>query len=266
MSSSELTPQQMDRKRIRERDRYANMSDEKKNSRIESQQKRRKISKENQQRDTDLSPAPAAFSQVERVQHYSEEIPACSVEQIQQSQPKRAKRKGRSELTPEQLERRRQYDRDRYRKLKENANAIKSTNEEPVLTEGPKQRTYAKRAIEKSKYIAMDGNNKPMEYYLGRMEHECQHCSALHFETESNFRKQFSSCCKNGKVVPNPMTPYPEPLLSWLTKDDEAARHFRTNIRKYNSAFAFASFSYTPSPKTPRGGPKTFVIHGQVCI
>jgi len=254
MSSQELATQLRDQKRERSQKWYANMTDEQKNSRLESKRKRRKLSKQPEQSNTEpLSLQPATSRLLEESPVHISELT-------------RGNRKRRSEMSPEQLERRRQYARDRYAKMKERANAIKSTNEEPVVAEGAKQRTYTKRTIEKSNYIARDGNNKPMEYYLGKMEHECQHCGALHFETEKNYLKQFGSCCKSGKVSPKPMTPYPEPLLSWLSKDNESSRHFRANIRKYNSAFAFASFSYTPSPKTPRGGPKTFVIHGQVCI
>jgi len=252
MSSQELTSQQGDRKRERNQEWYANLTSEQKNARLESKRKRRKLSKQPEQSNTEPSTLQPATSGL------------LEDSQSTMSKSAKGKRKSRSEMSPEQLERTRQYYRDRYAKRKASANGIESTNEEPVVKEVTKQCTQ--RTIEKSKHIARDGNNKPLEYYLGRMEHECQHCSALHFETESNYRKQFSSCCKNGKVVPNPMTPYPEPFFSWLTKDDEAARHFRTNIRKYNSAFAFASFSYTPSPKTPRGGPNTFVIHGQVRI
>ena len=96
----------------------------------------------------------------------------------------------------------------------------------------------------------------------------CNHCSALHWlEQRTNVypsTKQhplFSTCCNKGDVV-IPLMRQPPPLLRSLYNDDTSlARHFRTHIRKYNSALAFASLKYQPDQRV-RGGLQCFQIHG----
>ena len=100
------------------------------------------------------------------------------------------------------------------------------------------------------------------------MSIECKHCKALHWLDErlsahpSTIRNPiFGTCCSTGDVALPLMQALP-PLLQSLYNDDTGiARHFRTHIRKYNSALAFASLKYTPDQRV-RGGLQCFQIHG----
>ena len=49
-------------------------------------------------------------------------------------------------------------------------------------------------------------------------------------------------------------------LLELYTADTPIAKHFRTHIRKYNSALAFTSLNYQPDKRT-QGGLQCFQIH-----
>jgi len=63
----------------------------------------------------------------------------------------------------------------------------------------------------------------------------CSHCNAFKFPTES-----LGMCCSNGKVIlaePN----VPLLLQNLFSGQDNIAKHFRDNIRLYNSAFTFTS-------------------------
>lgn len=112
-----------------------------------------------------------------------------------------------------------------------------------------------------SQYAARNVNPSPDVHNLGTMQYPCSDCGALHFKKEQNTRRKFSSCCASGTVILDAMTPYPDMLQYWITANDETSKNFRANIRKYNSAVAFASFGYQPA-KLSRGLP-VFVIHGQ---
>lgn len=113
-----------------------------------------------------------------------------------------------------------------------------------------------------SQYAARNVTSLPNVHNLGSMSSRCSDCNAMHFEKEKNTRGKFSSCCGSGTIKPQCLTPYPDSFKSWLTEDDYESKNFRVNIRKYNSAVAFASFGYQPA-KLSRGLP-VFVIHGQV--
>ena len=96
----------------------------------------------------------------------------------------------------------------------------------------------------------------------------CNHCSALNWLEErilsypSTIRNPlFNTCCNQGDVVISLMQQLPQPLHSLYNDDTGLARHFRTHIRKYNSALAFASLKYQPDQRT-RGGLQCFQIHG----
>ena len=71
---------------------------------------------------------------------------------------------------------------------------------------------------------------------VGPMTTQCQHCQALRFPRES------LNCCHSGKVSLPALADYPQPLKDLFTSTSSEARNFRENIRKYNSAFSFASF------------------------
>ena len=58
----------------------------------------------------------------------------------------------------------------------------------------------------------------------------------------------------------------PEYLQYLLSSMDSAAKAFRNNIRKYNSALTFTSLKYTVDDRTYRatGGIQCFQIHGKL--
>ena len=104
---------------------------------------------------------------------------------------------------------------------------------------------------------------------LGRMDVSCRSCNARHWLNEKiasspQHTPIFESCCKKGDVVLPPLSMPPEVLQSLMSEDTAEARHFRTNIRKYNSALAFTSLKYTPDERTAQLGPgfQCFQIHG----
>ena len=103
---------------------------------------------------------------------------------------------------------------------------------------------------------------------FGRMSVICNHCRGLHWLEEritsypsTKRNPMFNTCCNQGDVILPFMQQLP-PLLHSLYNDDTSlARHFRTHIRKYNSALAFASFKYQTDQRV-RGGLQCFQIHG----
>jgi hypothetical protein len=94
----------------------------------------------------------------------------------------------------------------------------------------------------------------------------CNSCHALLWAWE---RTGLKKCCHNGAIEISPLIESP-PLIKWLLKadPDDTARypfryaHFRDNIRKYNSALSFGTFSATVVPF--RNGPPTYVVSGQL--
>lgn len=113
-----------------------------------------------------------------------------------------------------------------------------------------------------SRYSARNPLILPPAHDLGKMEHKCQDCGALHFLKEKNARGKYSSCCAGGNVRLPPLSPYPVRFKNLLEGDTAEAKNFRANIRKYNSAMAFASFGYQPAKLSP--GIPVVAVHGQV--
>ena len=98
-------------------------------------------------------------------------------------------------------------------------------------------REYDSRKFEKHNLGKQDVTSGfPSRFKLGSLDQECSFCGSLSFKNEKKF-----SCCKDGKVSLNPLSPYPPELQSLLTEDTEDAKNFRKHIRKYNNLFAFAS-------------------------
>ena len=86
-------------------------------------------------------------------------------------------------------------------------------------------------------------------HVLPRMDRTCSHCDAQMWVDErlansSVTTPMFGMCCTHGKInLPIPRPP-PAELLAILTDhnpSNETSALFHTNIRAYNSAFAFAS-------------------------
>ncbi|ODM87342.1 hypothetical protein Ocin01_19340, partial [Orchesella cincta] len=188
------------------------MTDEQKAARVQAARKRRHEAREAQNQENNSSHATSTTSTS------TESDPAATT----------ISKKRRSEMTEEEKEEIRQFDRDRYARMtpeqkKARAESTRRRRSDPEATEN---NTTQRLAISSRDRIARDNNIKPIECYLGKMDNECQHCNALHFNGEKNW----------------------------------------SNIRSYNSALAFASLSYTrPKGKDIQGpGPKTFVFHGQL--
>ncbi|KAI0750069.1 hypothetical protein C8Q80DRAFT_1314819 [Daedaleopsis nitida] len=110
------------------------------------------------------------------------------------------------------------------------------------------------------------------QHDLGRMNISCPSCGALHWLAErltksSREHPRFGTCCNSGKVSLPPL-PNPPPLLqNLLTGNDTQCKEFRTNIRRYNAAFAFTSLGVRIDDELNQTGhaPYVFRIHGKLC-
>jgi len=108
---------------------------------------------------------------------------------------------------------------------------------------------------------------------LGRMEHTCPKCGALHWLNErvqkagsTNMHPLFGMCCGDGSVkLPAPPPP-PDPLRRFFSAPTQEARQFRENIRQYNAALSFTSLGAQVDDSVNRGGggPPVFKIHGEL--
>jgi PIF1-like helicase/Helitron helicase-like domain at N-terminus len=100
------------------------------------------------------------------------------------------------------------------------------------------------------------------EHYCGLMNVECQFCHSLNFKDEQPPDKKFSICCHKGKVN-LPKVNCPAIIQELLTNQHDYSANFLDNIRKYNSALAFASMGAQVKPP-PGHGPYCFRVQGQV--
>ena len=113
--------------------------------------------------------------------------------------------------------------------------------------------------------------NSTVEQYCGLMDCRCQFCGSKNFLQEKPTDGKFTSCCRKGKVKINQPTDengaileYPEFLQNMISnRDDPSYRHFRENIRSYNSALSFASMGANVV-EFQGGGPYVFKVHGQI--
>ena len=99
--------------------------------------------------------------------------------------------------------------------------------------------------------------DRPLHFYVGEMNVICRHCQALRFPRES------LNCCHNGKVSLPPLQEHPVIFRQFFYGDNREASNFRNKIRRYNSAFAFASFGANMKPP-PGRGPCCFRLQGQI--
>ena len=105
---------------------------------------------------------------------------------------------------------------------------------------------------------------------FGGQSLNCQYCGTKHFEGERPSDGIFTSCCRKGKVMlPKPqdingdVVEYPDFLRQLLSEPNHPNfKHFRDNIRSYNSAISFASLGANIMD-LPGRGPYIFKIHGQ---
>ena len=78
---------------------------------------------------------------------------------------------------------------------------------------------------------------------VGNMDNICSACGALMFKDEKHVGKlsqsatiTLSACCGNGKIKLPPLKNPPELLKNLLTSNTHRHKHFRDNIRAYNSS------------------------------
>jgi hypothetical protein len=109
-------------------------------------------------------------------------------------------------------------------------------------------------------------------HYLGRLEHRCTHCGALHWLAErlvasSQDNPLYGSCCLQGKVSIDFVAPLPEQLYRYFVGAEDDALEFRLHIRRYNKAFAFTStggHGHLDCTVFDGHGPPTYKIQGEI--
>lgn len=105
---------------------------------------------------------------------------------------------------------------------------------------------------------------------MGDPSIECEQCGARVWlqERSEKVRKtkdvKFSICCQRGNVQLPLLQKPPELLYSLMSGVDRRSRHFRQNIRAYNSMFSFTSIGgKVDSSINDGGGPPQFILNGQ---
>jgi len=96
----------------------------------------------------------------------------------------------------------------------------------------------------------------------------CPYCGAPHWKCErltssSLANPKFGRCCLSGKIWLPPLQQPPPELHNLLISPDRRAKEFRTNIRKYNNAFAMTSVGRNLQ-QMDGGGPYVFKVHGSL--
>ncbi|TFK31695.1 hypothetical protein BDQ12DRAFT_729341 [Crucibulum laeve] len=106
----------------------------------------------------------------------------------------------------------------------------------------------------------------PEHHSLGPMAIPCQHCRALHFDSEKLTSStlaniKFGSCCLQGQIDLPAFPDPPADLRNLLVGINPISKTFRENIRQYNKAFAFTSLGVNKIEHLGNG-PYTFKIKG----
>uniref|UniRef100_A0A1U7VMW3 Uncharacterized protein LOC104218829 n=1 Tax=Nicotiana sylvestris TaxID=4096 RepID=A0A1U7VMW3_NICSY len=104
----------------------------------------------------------------------------------------------------------------------------------------------------------------------GDANYECEYCGAYFWFEErvdkkyKNKKPVFTLCCGRGKIkLPNPKEP-PSILKDLLFGSGAKSKHFRENIRTYNSIFSFTSMGGKVDVSVNKTkGPRTFRLSGQ---
>ncbi|KAG0588920.1 hypothetical protein KC19_2G278400 [Ceratodon purpureus] len=91
------------------------------------------------------------------------------------------------------------------------------------------------------------------------------HMNDERLTTSSNLNPQFGFCCLKGKVSLPLLRDPPQRLRQLFEGDNEQAKEFRTNIRRYNAAFAFPSVGTSSFNTYVAGnGPYVFKFQGEL--
>ncbi|KAL1300189.1 hypothetical protein AAHE18_18G160200 [Arachis hypogaea] len=135
--------------------------------------------------------------------------------------------------------------------------------------------------IDNEKYFQLSTNKlsqkssqkrQKMQTYLhmGDAMYEYEHCNALFWYDEKSNKNyntsqpKFTLCCKGRQVQVPHLQEAPKVLYELLYGNGPKSKHFRKNIRSYNSMFQFTSMG----AKIDRGrnnsrGPPTFILFGE---
>jgi hypothetical protein len=102
--------------------------------------------------------------------------------------------------------------------------------------------------------------------HLESLENLCEFYAAFHFADEQVLpHRKFPACCVLGDGQLDPLQATPIELRRLLESDCQRGRSFRKDIRKYNSALAFTSISYSKDERLSlRGGIQCFQIHREL--
>ena len=83
-------------------------------------------------------------------------------------------------------------------------------------------------------------------------------------KSKNTTNPNFSLCCMKGKIQLPYLQHPPQLLLNLLTDLDPRSKHFKENIRTYNSMFCFTSISRKVAKLINDGGcPPQFILSGQ---
>nr|XP_029143262.1 uncharacterized protein LOC112805939 [Arachis hypogaea] len=105
---------------------------------------------------------------------------------------------------------------------------------------------------------------------IGDPEFFCRHCDAMMWYEERSEKSktgsniEFSICCMRGKVQLPFLQRPPQLLQGLISGADQKSKHFRDNIRTYNSMFCFTSLGGKIETSINDGtGPPQFIVSGQ---
>nr|XP_029145225.1 uncharacterized protein LOC112718243 [Arachis hypogaea] len=127
------------------------------------------------------------------------------------------------------------------------------------------------RASTRDARVASCKEQASKEYlHMGDAMYICEHCFALFWYDErinksyNTDQPKFTMCCKGGQVQLPHLPEAPKVLYELLFNNNPKSKHFRDNIRSYNSMFQFTSMG----AKIDRGintsrGPPTFILCGE---
>ncbi|CAF1168023.1 unnamed protein product [Rotaria sordida] len=206
-------------------------------------------------------------------QRYERQVEDASRARQQRQQETGEERRERQLKNASRERQRRQQETDEERRERQEKNASREKRRREQETDDEQLERQVKNAFRQrrrrqqssSLYAAALRDEFPSESYHGRMDNICQHCNALHFKEEctSDRHDEFKQCCHYGSVQLPELLPYPDEIKTLLQGTDVESKHFRENIRSYNSALAFASMG--AEIDLPQGfGPYCFRIHGQI--
>ncbi|XP_072060611.1 uncharacterized protein [Arachis hypogaea] len=119
-------------------------------------------------------------------------------------------------------------------------------------------------------YVPQSTNDNVEYWNMGYVVHECEYCNALFWYGERKEKHYntneptYTLCCKGGQVEIPQLQEAPKVLYNLLYGNDARSKHFRENIRTYNSMFQFTSLgAKIDRGKSSSRGPPTFILCGE---